>query len=70
MLPVPEKFVVDPPTVFRRRPASPLVGVTKILKCLAFAARPSRIITPAFAQAFVLVRLVTRATICPSPASG
>src|SRR5206468_3629931 len=45
-----------------------LAGSTSSITCAAFAASDSRLITPAFAFAFVFCKFVTRATICASPA--
>ena len=45
-------------------------GVATSIACLAFAANPSRIITPAFAHWWVALCEATRATISPSPLSG
>jgi hypothetical protein len=54
----------------RRWNVSPLEAVTAIIACRESEDNDSRIMTPAFAQGFVFCRLVTRATIVPSPVSG
>src|SRR5438046_542342 len=65
----PATDVVDPDAVERDWNVKPLAGVIAISAFTAPALDPSRIITPAFAQAFVLDCEVTRARISPSPTS-
>ena len=56
-----------PPVAGRAWKTTPLPGVTATNALVAPAVRVSRNITPALAQALVLVWLTTRAVIEPSP---
>ena len=60
---------VVPPAVERCRSSTPPPGFTSSITSGEPGANVSRNITPAFADAFVFCRLVTRAIICPSPDS-
>src|SRR4051812_32352363 len=60
-------LVETPPVAVRRWNAIPELLETIIIPCLEPAVRDSRIITPAFAQALVLLTPVTFAVIIPSP---
>ena len=62
-------FTLTPPTVVRRWKSAPAAAVTFVIALTAFAARPSRIITPAFDQLSVFTRLSTFAVMVPSPVS-
>src|SRR4029450_1356634 len=63
----PAVQVLAPPTAVRRWKAAPFPGVITIIAWRAASERPSRIMTPAFAQGSVFWTLATRATIVPSP---
>src|SRR6184192_3807329 len=62
--------IVGTPVFDRAMNSISPVGRRSRMTCGASAAADPRIITPAFAYVFVLVRFATRATTCPSPASG
>ena len=59
--------LLDPPVEDRNWNATPLLGVTQAKACFEPAAVVSRIITPALAQALVLVSEPTRAVMVKSP---
>ena len=68
---IPVWFVVKlvPSAAVRPSEATPFSGVTQAKACFEPASSVSRIITPAFAHAFVFRTLLIRATIEPAPVS-
>jgi hypothetical protein len=66
----PDVWLLRPPVAVRRWNATPLPEVTTIMACREPAVSVSRIMTPAFAHAFVFCRVATRAMISPSPVRG
>jgi hypothetical protein len=70
-VPTPPAVLVDTPfTVVRRWKASPLAGVTSIEAWREVDSSVSRIITPAFVQAWTYCTLTTWLTMVPSPVMG
>ena len=69
-MPVLVVLVLVPPVDVLRWKETPLEGVPTTIAWVELALRLSRIITPAFAHAFVLVRLPTRAMISVFPLTG
>jgi hypothetical protein len=63
-------LVLTHPVQLRDWNTKPFPGVRNTPAWAEFAPSVARIITPAFAQAFVFCWLATRATIAPSPVSG
>src|SRR4030042_2906808 len=69
VIPAVVSSALAPPVSGRRWKDTPEAGVTTIIACFESPLSVSRIITPALAQAFVLLTLWTLATIEPVPVS-
>ena len=67
LIPAAAVLALVPPVVVRLWNETPLLGVATTIACVEFAFKVSRIITPAFAQPFVLVKLFTFAMISVLP---